>query len=548
MKASDLFVKALENEGVEYVFAVPGEENLDVIESLRNSSIQLIVTRHEQTAGFMAATYGRFTGKTGVCLSTLGPGATNLITAAAYANLAAMPMLMITGQKPIKRSKQGKFQIINVVEVMQPVTKMAKQIVNGHNIPALVRESFRIAEQERPGAVHLELPEDIAAEEVSEFTIYKKTESQKPCPDPVAVTEAVSLIQKAKHPLLLLGAGTNRKHTTDAIVDFIEKTNIPYCTTQMGKGVVDERSPHYLGCAAISEHDFIHCAIDYADLIINVGHDVVEKPPFLMHPNDKRQVLHLNFFPANIDEIYFPQLEVIGDIAHSIRALTRELEAQKHWDFNYFDQINQGFQASLKDMLREDQFPLAPQFVVSETRRVLPDDGILTLDNGMYKIWFARNFHAYHSNTILLDNALATMGAGLPSGMATALLYPNKAVVAVCGDGGFMMNLQDLETAVRLKLNLTILLLQDHAYGMIKWKQAMMDFPDFGLDFGNPDFVKLAENFNARGHLVKTQADLGKLLQQATNTHGVDLVVVPIDYSHNLADLGKNLCQMPEPK
>ena len=304
MKASDLFVRSLENEGVEYIFGIPGEENLDFLESLKDSKIKLIVTRHEQSAGFMAATYGRLTGKVGVCLSTLGPGATNFVTAAAYAQLGAMPMLMITGQKPIKKSKQGKFQVINIVEMMRPLTKFTQQVVNGNTIPIVVRQAVRIARQERPGAVHIELPEDIAEEECTAqpFAVHKVS---RPSPDEYAINKAVEMINSAKMPLLLIGAAANRNRTSHALPGFIDKLGIYFINTQMGKGVVDERHPHFLGTAALSDNDYLHSAISRADLIINVGHDVIEKPPFFMEP-DKTKVIHINNFPSNIDEQQFP--------------------------------------------------------------------------------------------------------------------------------------------------------------------------------------------------------------------------------------------------
>ena len=312
IKASDLFVKALENEGVEFIFAVPGEENLDLLDSLRSSSIRLVLTRHEQGAAFMAATYGRLTGKVGVCMATLGPGATNFATPAAYAHLGAFPLLMITGQKPIKKSKQGQFQIIDVVGLFRPICKLSKQIVNGNTIPSIIREAFRIAEEERPGAVLLELPEDIAAEACDVPIIPPHPRFYAVASDPV-ISRVVELILKAKFPLILVGAGANRKHVRPALSDFIHKLNIPFFTTQMGKGVVDERSALFLGTAALSDDDYLHKYIHHADLIINIGHDVVEKPPFFMEA-DGQTVVHINYKAAQVDQVYFPQVEVIGDL------------------------------------------------------------------------------------------------------------------------------------------------------------------------------------------------------------------------------------------
>ncbi|GAB4392024.1 MAG: acetolactate synthase large subunit [Gammaproteobacteria bacterium] len=542
MKASDLFVKALENEGVEYIFAVPGEENLDLLESLRHSKIKLIVTRHEQGAGFMAATYGRLTGKTGVCLSTLGPGATNLVTAGCYAQLGGMPMLMVTGQKPIKKSKQGKFQVINTIAMFRQLTKFTKQIVSGGSIPSLVREVFRVAEEERPGAVHLELPEDIAEESVDPNSyIFEVKHVFRGNADERVIDEAVEMIQRAKRPLILIGAGANRQRTSEALAKFIEKTGIPFFNTQMGKGVIDERHPLYLGTAALSEGDYLHCAIERADLIINVGHDVIEKPPFIMTQEGTRKVIHINFFPAQIDHVYFPHLVVVGDIAITIRQLTAKTTKSQNWDFDYYMRIKQEVETHTLNGSTGDRFPLLPQQFVACVREVMPSDGIVALDNGMYKIWFARNYKAHQPNTLLLDNALATMGAGLPSAMTASLLYPDRKIMAVCGDGGFMMNSQELETAVRLKLNLTVVILNDSGYGMIKWKQEAMGFGDYGLDFNNPDFVKYAESYGAQGHRVTAAAELSNILTHSLSTPGVHVVEVPVDYSENVKTLNDEL-------
>jgi len=545
IKASDLFVRALENEGVEYIFGVPGEENLDLLESIRTSSIKLILTRHEQAAGFMAATYGRFTGKAGVCLATLGPGATNLVTAAAYAQLGAMPMMMITGQKPIKQSKQGRFQIVDVVSMMQPLTKFAKQIVNGSTIPSLVREAFRLAEEERPGAVHLELPEDIAAEISQESYLFENNFCRRPDADASALNRAVEMIQQAKHPLLLIGAGANRKRIEAALCHFVDKTGIPFFNTQMGKGVVGGYHPLYLGTAALSSGDYLHCAIDQADLVVNAGHDVVEKPPFFMEHGGK-QVIHINFNPAEVDDVYFPQLEVIGDIATTFVRLAEKLGPIESHDFSYFQRVREHVQAHMKQGVDDSRFPVIPQRLVADVRKVMPDDGIIALDNGIYKIWFARNYPTPKSNTVLLDNALATMGAGLPSAMMAAILYPERYVMAVCGDGGFMMNSQEMETAVRLKLNLVVLILRDDSYGMIRWKQTANELPDWGLEFGNPDFVEYAHSYGAQGHRIHEAEGFLPLLQNCYNKGGVHLIEVPVDYSENkrvlIDELAEKIC------
>ncbi|MDJ0623735.1 MAG: acetolactate synthase large subunit [Desulfocapsaceae bacterium] len=531
MQAADLFVKALEAEGVEYVFGIPGEENLDLLNSLKNSRIKLVVTRHEQAGGFMAATYGRLTGKTGVCLATLGPGATNLVTAAAYAQLGAMPMLMITGQKPIKASKQGQFQIVDIVSMMHPLTKYTRQITSGQNIPSRVREAFRLAEEERPGATHLELPEDIAVEQTDSEVITKSL-TRRPIAEEKAVIAAVEMIEKARRPLILIGAGANRKQSSKMLREFVDKTGIPFFSTQMGKGVIDERHPLFLGNASLSANDFLHKTIDHTDLIINVGHDVVEKPPFFMHQSGFK-VIHVNYLTAAVDPVYYPQYGVIGDIANSVYQLCKRITPQKTWNFTYFMEVKASLEAHIKEGTDDERFPIYPQRLVNDVRKAMPENGIIALDNGIYKIWFARNYKAYKPNTVLLDNALASMGAGLPSAMAAKMVYPRRNVMAICGDGGFMMNSQELETAVRLKLNLVILVLCDNAYGMIRWKQMNMGFDNYGLEFNNPDFVMYAQSYGAHGHRLESCEAFLPLLEECFATPGVHLIEVPIDYSDN---------------
>ena len=531
MKASDLFVKALEEEGVEYIFGIPGEENLDLLNSLKDSSIKLILTRHEQAAGFMAATYGRLTGKSGVSLSTLGPGATNLVTAAAYSQLAAMPMVMITGQKPVKHSKQGKFQILDVVDMMRPLTKYTHSIVSGNNIPSSIREAFRISQEERPGAAHLELPEDVAGEE-AESQPLPRSRARRPVAEGKAIKQAVEMIEKAKNPLLLIGAGSNRKMPARMLRAFVDKTQMPFISTQMGKGVLDERDPLFLGNAALSANDFLHRAIAKADLIINVGHDDIEKPPFFME-QDSFQVIHINFLSAEVDPVYYPQLEVIGDIANSIWQINERIMPQGSWNFSYSLKVKKAVDAHLLEGADDPRFPMLPQRFVADVREAMPSNGIIALDNGVYKIWFARNYKAHEANTVLLDNALATMGAGLPSAMGAHMVFPKRKVMAICGDGGFMMNAQELETAVRLKMNLICLILRDNSYGMIRWKQANLGFEDFGLEYGNPDFVKFAECHGANGYRVEKTEDFVPLLKKCNDTPGVHIVELPVDYSEN---------------
>ena len=542
MKASDLFVKALEAEGVEYIFGIPGEENLDLLESLRTSTIKLILTRHEQGAGFMAATYGRLTGKVGVCLATLGPGATNLVTPAAYAQLGAMPMLMITGQKPIKTSKQGRFQVIDIVDMMRPITKFTAQVVSGDRIPSMVREAFRLAHEERPGAVHIELPEDIAVETTTQ-PLLSPSLTRRPIAEYKAIANAIDMIEQATSPLLLIGAGANRKLTAKMLREFVDKTSIPFVTTQMGKGVLNESDPRFAGNTALSDNDFVHRAIERADLIINVGHDVVEKPPFFMHHNGKK-VIHINFESAAVDPVYFPQAEVIGDIANSVWQIKEGIEPQEAWKLDFYKDVHEAYVQHRAEAENDCRFPILPERFVRDIRKVMPDEGIVTLDNGVYKIWFARNYPAYHPNTLLLDNALASMGAGLPSAIAAKLVKPDVPVLSVCGDGGFMMNSQEIETAVRLKLDLVVIILRDDAYGMIKWKQAHMTFNEFGLDYRNPDFVKYAQSYGAKGWRGDSADILIPMVESCLNNPGVHVIDCPVDYSQNDKTLNQTIAEL----
>jgi len=542
-KASDLFIQCLEEEGVEYVFGVPGEENLDFLDSLsRSTAIRLILTRHEQGAGFMAATYGRHTGKTGVCLATLGPGATNFVTAAAYAQLGGMPMMMITGQKPIKKSKQGRFQILDVVDMMRPITKYTHQLASADNIPSRVREAFRLAEEEKPGATHLEFPEDIAEEKTDSVPL-KRSLVRRPAADEKAVRAAVQRIESARAPIMVIGAGANRKMTSRMLLQLIEKTAIPFITTQLGKGVIDELHPKFLGCAALSSGDFCHRAIEAADLIVNVGHDVIEKPPFFMRQGGP-EVIHVSTNTASVDPVYFPQIEVIGDIANAIWQIKERIVPQATWNCGPMFGARAAEVAHTAGLCGDERFPIFPPCLVERVREAMPADGIICLDNGVYKIWFARNYPARGPNTVLLDNALATMGAGLPSAMASKMVHPERKVMAICGDGGFMMNSQEMETAVRLKLDLTVLILRDDAYGMIRWKQANMGFKDFGLTYGNPDFVRYAESYGAIGHRVDSAESLPAILAECLATPGVHLIDCPVDYSENDRILNKEIKEL----
>ena len=535
MKGARLFVKCLEAAGVKTIYGVPGEENLAFLDAVRASSIGFITTHDEQSAVFMAAASGRLTGRVGVALSTLGPGATNLVTGVAYAHLGGMPVLVITGQKPVRASKQGRFQIVDVVRMMEPITKWAASIPSAGRIPSMVHEAIKLSESERPGATHLELPEDIA-EETSDALPIPWTKVRRPVPDEKAIAQAIDAVERAHSPLIIVGAGANRKLVRKQLKRFLEKTGMPFVTTQMGKGVVDESTRNYIGTTALSAGDYVHDAIKASDCILMLGHDVIEKPPAFAEKH--QTILHINFYPASVDAVYAPQLEIVGDISNTMWAMTETIQAKPHWDFRNAFRCKKVMLASIRKKADSESYPLKPQRIVADLRRVMPRDGILSLDNGMYKLWIARNYPAYEQNSVLVDNALATMGAGLPVGIAAKSLLRSQSVVVIAGDGGFMMNVAELETAVRLKLDLVVIVLTDSGYGMIKWKQKDMGFKDFGLDFGNPDFVKLADSFGAKGHRISKTKEFAPTLKKALTLPGVHLIDVPVDYSEN-TNLGK---------
>ena len=543
-KGSDLLVAALENEGVHRIFGIPGEENLDFVESLRASRIELVLTRHEQAAAFMAATEGRLTGHPGVCLSTLGPGALNFTTGAAYAHLGAMPMLIITGQKAIKSARQARFQIVDVVAAMRPLTKMTRQIVSAASIPTLVRDAFRVATEERPGPVHLELPEDIAVEE-ADVRVVPPHPVDNPVGGRLALERAVEMISKAARPIIMVGAAGNRPRLVEPLSDFVRRLQIPFFNTQMGKGAVTGGSNLYVGTAALSEHDYIHSAIKLADLVIAIGHDTVEKPPFLMGGiTGGPKVIHIGYESANVEQVFYPDAELIGDIGANLTYLAERLAGRIKADPNMLA-LRKKILEHINERGDSPSFPPLPQRIVRDVRTAMPDDGIVCLDNGMYKIWFARAYRTYVANTLLLDNALATMGAGLPSAIAAKMLYPHRRVMAVCGDGGFMMNSQELETAVRLGLDLVVLIIEDSAFGMIRWKQAVDGFTDFGMSFGNPDFELYAKAYGAHGHRIASTDALLPTLEKAFKSGGVHLVTVPVDYSENTRVLIDELSSLP---
>jgi acetolactate synthase-1/2/3 large subunit len=390
--------------------------------------------------------------------------------------------------------------------------------------------------------VHLELPEDIAGEVAADLYPIPRHPIDIPVAPATALDRAAAMILEAKRPLIMFGAAASRPRLSAPLSEFIHRVRVPFFNTQMGKGAVDGGSHLYMGTCALSERDYVHRAIDQADLILSIGHDTVEKPPFIMGPRGPK-VIHVGYMPATVEEVYFPHAEIVGDVGPSLALLADRLDGKLEHASALLP-LREEILAHLTDRCTESRFPLTPQRIVHDVRQAVPDDGIVCLDNGMFKIWFARNYRTHVANTLLLDNALATMGAGLPAAIAAALVHPERRVLAVCGDGGFMMNSQEMETAVRLGLNLVVLILQDNAYGMIRWKQEVDRFADWGLTFGNPDFVRYAESYGAGGSTVTTAEGLMPALEAAFTKGGVQLVVVPVDYSENIRVLVEELGEL----
>ena len=554
LNAAELLVRALEQEGVEYIFGLPGEENLLFLEALRDHpTIKLVLTRHEQAAGFMAASYWRFTGKVAVAYSTLGAGATNLTTAAAHAYLGGFAVLFITGQKPLRNNRQGLYQLLDTTGLMRPITKSSRTIENGADVATLVHEAFTTMLSGRSGPAHLELPEDVAAD-ATDGLVFPVAHAPAPVASDETLEEAARLIYEARSPLLMVGAAAQAQGVPAAFRELAATIGVPYVSTWMGKGVADEADANFLGSIIMPDIDYPGAAATGADVILNIGHDLAEKAPFLMRPDDTQTVIHVNTFPAYADHIYFPQHQVVGNIEHSLRRLTKLCngthqsryglrKAQQSlrlapgetpaWDFSRAKQLGVKFRASIcRGAKMSGSAPIKPQFLAAATRAALPDDGIVTLDNGIHKLWFTRNFPMRYPRSHIVDSALGAMGPALPAAIAASLAYPDRSVLAVAGDGGFMMNAQELETAHRLKLSIVVMILNDNGLGMIRMKQEMEGTKPLAVDFGNPDFVKLAEAHGACGHRPENGKDLLRILDEAI-AGGLHVIDVPIDYGEN---------------
>ena len=536
MKASDLFVKCLEEEGIEYIFGVPGEENADFVMSLAKSDqIKFVLTRHEQGAAFMAEIYGRLTGNPAGCLGTLGPGATNLITGVADSNMDRAPMLVLTGQGSSQRLHKESHQVMDVVAMFGPVTKWATSIRHPNTIPEVVRKAVRLARTEKPGAVHIELPEDIAKIDAVTQPL-KPKRFRRSVPDDKIVDRAFEMLSRAKKPVILAGNGAIRKRASKQLRLFCERTGMGVISTFMAKGCVDRDAPYCLYTIGLGAKDRVSFAVDDADLVLTLGFDMVEYQPQLWNPKGTKQVIHADFLPAEIDENYHPDVELIGDLAHTLWMLNERLDrvGVPKFDLAHQRKIRAEIQADLEQHKDDEtEGSIRPQKAVWDARQVLGPEDILLSDVGAHKMWIARHYHCHEPNTCLIPNGFCSMGSALPGAIAASLVFPHRRVLAIAGDGGFLMNVQEMETARRLHSNVVVMVWEDGGYGLITWKQENQFNSSTDLVFGNPDWLQLAQSFGWQGHRVERSVELKDTLEQAFQQDGPALVVIPIDYREN---------------
>jgi acetolactate synthase I/II/III large subunit len=535
LKASDLFVSCLEAEGVEWVFGVPGEETLDLNESLSRSSIKFVPVRHEQAAAYMADAYGRLTGRAGVCLATLGPGATNLVTGVADAFLDRAPMVVVTGQADLERMHKESHQYIDVMALMRPITKWNARVSDPAIIPEVVRKAFKLAEAEKPGSTHIELPEDVMALTV-EGSPLRRTAQVFAEAASSEVARAVELIARAANPIALAGYGAVRERAAASVRKFSSQTGIPVATTFMGKGLLDPEDPNALGAVGLQAGDYRMAGFDDADVVITIGYDLVEHAPWHWNPRKDKTIVCIDSLPAEIDEHFIPEVELVGDISRNLSGVADRCTPAPRT----------GGSKRLREAVRErflrakddPETPLQPPRVLYELRRALGREDILVSDVGLHKLWIGRMFPAYEPNTVLISNGLAGMGFALPAAVAAKLVFPARKVVSVSGDGGFLMNVQELETAVRLGTAVVNVVWEDGTFGSIAWKQKRRFGRTFGIDFGNPDFVALAESFGMPAWRCENATEFGKCLEEALETDGPSLIVISIDYSPDVAIVG----------
>ncbi|MDG0996334.1 MAG: acetolactate synthase large subunit [Gammaproteobacteria bacterium] len=536
MKASDLMVKCLEEEGIEYIFGVPGEENADFMMSLEESKqIRFVLTRHEQGAAFMAEIYGRLTGTPAGCLSTLGPGATNLITGVADANMDRAPMLVLTGQGSTRRLHKESHQIMDVVKMFEPVTKWATSIIHADNIPEVMRKAVRLARSEKPGAVLVELPEDIATHD-TEILPMKPIRFRRSCANQEMLLSAVEKLKAACRPLILAGNGCVRKRSAHYLRELAELTGIGVLNTFMAKGAIDPDSEQSLYTIGLGSKDIGTCAIDAADLVLSIGFDMVEYPPSLWNEQGKKSIIHLDFLPAEIDSAYHPEIELVGDIADTLKALLVELK--RHGEFDYDLSQQAGVRAQMQaELMRysDDKTSgiIKPQKVLHDVQQVYAEDGLLLSDVGAHKMWIARHYHCKTPNGCLIPNGFCSMGFALPGAIAASIVDPQRKILGIAGDAGFLMNVQEMETATRLNSNITIMVWEDHMYGLIAWKQSAHFGKHTDLSFTNPDWDLLAQSFRWDYQFVGESEQLLAALNHAVNHKGPSLIVIPIDYKEN---------------
>jgi acetolactate synthase-1/2/3 large subunit len=532
MNTAELLVRCLENEGVEYIFGLPGEENLHVLQALKNSSIQFITTRHEQGAAFMADVYGRLTGKAGVCLSTLGPGATNLMTGVADANLDGAPLVAITGQVGTDRMHIESHQYLDLVAMFDPVTKWSTQIVRPSNTPEIVRKAFKIAQSEKPGAVHIDLPENIAAMSVTGKPLNRDSQ-EKTYSSLRTLNNAAKAISAAKYPLILVGNGAIRADASEALTEFASRLSIPVANTFMGKGVMPYTHPLALWTVGLQQRDYVSCAFDRADLVIAIGYDLIEYSPKKWNPTGEVPIIHIGATPAEIDSSYIPTVEVVGDISDSLTEILQRANREGK-TVSDIEDLRSDIRADYEEYANDDGFPIKPQKLIYDLRQVLEPEDIAICDVGAHKMWMARHYHGDRPRTCIISNGFAAMGIALPGAIAAKLVHPHRKVVAVTGDGGFMMNCQELETALRVGTPFVTLIFNDGGYGLIEWKQQNQFGESAFVHFSNPDFVKLAESMGLKGYRIESAADLIPTLKTALAQDVPAVIDCPVDYGENL--------------
>ncbi|PPS43945.1 acetolactate synthase large subunit [Chroococcidiopsis sp. TS-821] len=531
MNTAELLVQCLENEGVRYVFGLPGEENLHVLEALKNSSIQFITTRHEQGAAFMADVYGRLTGKAGVCLSTLGPGATNLMTGVADANLDGAPLVAITGQVGTDQMHIEAHQYLDLVAMFAPVTKWNTQIVRPSNTPEIVRKAFKRSQSEKPGAVHIDLPENIAAMPAT-GTPLKTDKLERTYAAFHSITEAATAISNAHNPIILVGNGAIRADASEAVTEFATQLNIPVANTFMGKGVIPYKHPLALWSVGLQQRDYINCGFDNTDLVIAIGYDLIEYSPKKWNPDGEIPIVHIGETPAEIDSSYIPLVEVVGDISDSLYEILKRADRSDKPD-PYALELREDIRADYEQYANDDGFPIKPQKLIYDLRQVMGPEDIVISDVGAHKMWIARHYHCDRPNTCLISNGFAAMGIAIPGAVAAKLVYPNRKIVAATGDGGFMMNCQELETALRVGTPFVTLIFNDGGYGLIEWKQHNQFGRSSFVHFGNPDFVKLAESMGLKGYRVEATTDFIPILKTALAQDVPAVIDCPVDYQEN---------------